>query len=177
MTTLIRENYKPRGEIIQLVTERDGYGCYLCPEPFSEERAGMELTLDHVLPLSRGGTWDVENIKLAHRRCNQEKADRVFLDDGTLEPRSARLGYRERKANKEQILLEFCDLCANGRLLMPDEFCGTCRRTAVEFPRTMKRAPKDCSHSGYEWCWMDACGIIERTPAIVYVLNGEEIDD
>lgn len=176
MTVIERENYLPRSEIIDLVTERDGFGCYLCPEPFSE-RQGMELTLDHVLPLSRGGTWDVDNIKLAHRRCNQEKADRVFLEDGTLEPRQARLGYRERRANKEQILQDFCELCANGRLLMPDESCPDCRRGAVEFSWSMKRAPKDCSHSGYEWCWMDACGIIERTPAIVYVLNGDELDD
>lgn len=177
MTTYTRENYLPRAEIIRIATERDGDGCYMCPLPFDDSKSGYEMTLDHVIPLSRGGTWDVENIKLAHRRCNQEKADRLVLEDGTLEPRNMRLGYRQRRANKQAILDGFCELCADGRLLMPDERCQDCSRGAVDFSWTMKREPRDCSHAGYEWCWMDASGIIERTPAFVYVLDGEFIDE
>lgn len=174
--TTTREEYLTRSEIIEICTERDGDGCYLCPEPFSDAR-GMELTIDHYHPLSKGGTWDIENLRLAHRRCNQDKADRVWLDNGELEPRVKREGYRERKHNKQQVLAEFCELCRNGRDLMPEEYCPICFRGAKPFPDSMRRKPSECSHSGYEWCWMDACGIIARTPAFVYVLDGEYTND
>lgn len=176
MTTTTEVIYLPRAEIIEIVTARDGYQCYLCPEPFSELR-GMEMTLDHVLPLSKGGTWAVDNIKFAHRKCNQEKADRIFLEDGSLEPREIRLGYAQRKQNKEQILANFCELCENGRMLEPEEYCPDCFRGATPYPQTTKRKPSECTHSGYDWCWMDACGLIDRIPAFVYVLDGEFVDE
>jgi HNH endonuclease len=168
--TTTTEVYLPRAEIIDIVTKRDGYQCYLCPAPFSEQR-GMEMTLDHVLPLSRGGTWVVDNIKFAHRKCNQEKADRIFLEDGSLEPREIRLGYAQRKQNKEQILANFCELCENGRMLMPEEYCPDCFRGATQWPQTMKRTPSECSHSGFEWCWLEAIEPSLRRPAIETVLD------
>ncbi len=177
------ENYLTRQEIIDICSERDGYFCYLCEmngekkKFFDQSTPGRECTIEHVLPLARGGTWDIDNLKLAHRSCNQEKGDRIFLDDGTLEPMPVREGYAVRRANKERILSEYCELCANGRLLMPEEYCPDCFRGATKYTWSMKRQPKDCSHSGYEWCWMDACGIIERVPAFVYVLDGEFIDE
>jgi hypothetical protein len=179
MTQTTNENYLTRQEIIDIVTERDGFFCYLCDVvTFSDTERGMEMTLDHVQPLSKGGTWHVDNIKFAHRKCNQEKADREFLEDGVLEPRPVRMGYQQRKQNKQQVLAGFCELCADGRLLMPDEYCPECFRNAVPFPATMKRKPSECSHSGYEWCWMDACGIIDRIPAWQYVLDAENsLDD
>jgi hypothetical protein len=176
MTTTV-ENYLTRTEIITICSERDGYFCYLCGEEFSDTVQGRELTIDHYHPLSRGGTWDIDNLKLACRRCNQDKADRIFLEDGTLEPRPERDSYAVRKANKQKILANFCELCADGRLLMPDEYCPDCFRGAVPFPQTMKRKPSECSHSGYEWCWMEACGLIDRVPAFVYVLDGEFVDE
>jgi hypothetical protein len=174
--TVTREDYLTRQEIIDICSERDGYYCYMCKAEFSEAR-GMELTLDHFHPLSKGGTWDIENMRLAHRRCNQDKADRVWLDNGELEPRVQRLGYQQRKQNKEQILLKFCELCMDGRLLMPEEYCPECFRGAVAWPQTMKRKPSECSHSGYDWCWLEACGLIIRTPAFVDVLDGEYTND
>lgn len=175
--TTTTENYLTRSQIIDICTERDGYFCYLCAEDFDDTIRGRELTIDHVQPLSKGGTWDIGNLALACRKCNQEKADREFLPDGTLEPRAEREGYQQRRANRERILEQFCDLCENGRLLVPEEYCPTCFRGAKPFPTTMRRQPKDCSHSGYEWCWMDACGLIDRVPAWEYVLDAGTLDD
>jgi 5-methylcytosine-specific restriction endonuclease McrA len=35
-----------------------------------------KLTIDHVKPLSKGGTWDEANLCLACLGCNQKKADK-----------------------------------------------------------------------------------------------------
>lgn len=61
------------------VFERDGGICKLCgrkvdltlraPHPES-------MTLDHILPLSKGGSNDLANVQLAHYRCNSLRQDR-----------------------------------------------------------------------------------------------------
>lgn len=53
---------------------RDGHTCQYC----GVRGQGADLTIDHVIPVSRGGapsTW--ENQVVACRRCNGRKADRL----------------------------------------------------------------------------------------------------
>ena len=38
------------------------------PDPFSP-------TVDHIIPCARGGSDDLDNLQLAHRKCNREKSD------------------------------------------------------------------------------------------------------
>ena len=53
--------------------KRDGYTCQYCGnQPGSEE-----LTIDHVLPRSRGGVSSWENCVLACVECNKRKANRT----------------------------------------------------------------------------------------------------
>jgi 5-methylcytosine-specific restriction endonuclease McrA len=52
---------------------RDGYACQYCGETFS----AIELTLDHVLPRSRGGLSTWENLVSCCQRDNRRKADRT----------------------------------------------------------------------------------------------------
>lgn len=49
--------------------------CYLCGGPMSLDKAdGAEVaTVDHLTPISRGGTQDDDNRKAVHMRCNQDK--------------------------------------------------------------------------------------------------------
>lgn len=55
------------------IYNRDRYTCQYCGlQPGSEE-----LTIDHVLPRSRGGTSSWENCVLACLECNKRKADRT----------------------------------------------------------------------------------------------------
>ena len=49
--------------------------CHYCRKTLTNETA----TLDHFFPLSRGGTWEQANIKLACKRCNGAKSDRIPL--------------------------------------------------------------------------------------------------
>ncbi|MFZ5831190.1 MAG: HNH endonuclease [Planctomycetota bacterium] len=53
--------------------KRDRYTCQYCgTQPGSEE-----LTIDHILPRSRGGVSSWENCVLACVNCNKRKADRT----------------------------------------------------------------------------------------------------
>lgn len=58
-------------EIVSQLLERDGPECYLCEHlmPYND------MTIDHVIPLSKGGPDIMSNYKLAHELCNLEKAD------------------------------------------------------------------------------------------------------
>jgi 5-methylcytosine-specific restriction endonuclease McrA len=57
---------------------RDNYTCQYCCEKF---KVG-DLTLDHVVPLSRGG-WDGwDNVVVACRSCNNKKGDRIPEEAG-----------------------------------------------------------------------------------------------
>jgi hypothetical protein len=161
-----------RTEILQFLADRDGPDCYLCEKPFTLTN---RETIDHYHPLSKGGTWELTNLRLAHKRCNTEKGDRLFVD-GVLEERPKRESYRDRKVNKVNIIERFCELCYDGRLLKPEEICPECDREAVEWPWSTKLEPSRCPHAGIWWCWACTIGVYERTPAIVQVLDGEILD-
>ena len=54
------------------IAERDGHTCHICGLWVSVH----EMTLDHVVPLIKGGEHTKENIKLAHGECNSRKGAR-----------------------------------------------------------------------------------------------------
>ena len=67
---------------------RDGGICYLCGKPcdyedYKRSDKGAFITgrlypsIDHVKPLSHGGTHTWDNIRLAHMICNSQKSDRI----------------------------------------------------------------------------------------------------
>lgn len=43
--------------------------CSLCPEPLSD----ATKSIDHIVPLARGGSNDLDNMQMAHLLCNQRK--------------------------------------------------------------------------------------------------------
>jgi 5-methylcytosine-specific restriction endonuclease McrA len=58
------------------IFERDGWICQLCLEPVDPElpRSNrMGATIDHIIPLSRGGLDGPDHVQLAHRSCNASK--------------------------------------------------------------------------------------------------------
>ena len=64
---------------------RDGGVCYLCGKQcdWSDMTDGNAEdsypSIDHVVPIAKGGTHTWENIRLAHRRCNWEKRDADYI--------------------------------------------------------------------------------------------------
>jgi 5-methylcytosine-specific restriction endonuclease McrA len=60
---------------------RDGYRCQYCGD-------GSRLTVDHVIPRSRGGSTVWENMVTACAPCNLRKGDRLPTEVG-MQPRNA----------------------------------------------------------------------------------------
>ncbi len=58
------------------IFRRDNYTCQYCG------RQGGKLTLDHVIPRHRGGTFSWENLVTACAACNQRKGDRTPEEAG-----------------------------------------------------------------------------------------------
>lgn len=62
---------------------RDGFGCAICGElvDFSLKRPeGRSPSIDHIMPVSRGGSNSPENLQLAHLTCNIRKRNRIPED-------------------------------------------------------------------------------------------------
>lgn len=53
----------------QTLRQREKY-CHICGKRFTKDDPA---TLDHVVPLKKGGSHDAGNIALAHRSCNSSK--------------------------------------------------------------------------------------------------------
>lgn len=51
------------------VWERDNGICGICKQPIVEAR----WHVDHIVPIARGGIHSMDNVQLAHARCNQRK--------------------------------------------------------------------------------------------------------
>lgn len=58
------------------IIERDGGRCHLCNRKVPEKL----LTLDHLIPLSKGGTHTAENLRVACWPCNARKGARAAND-------------------------------------------------------------------------------------------------
>ena len=48
--------------------ERDGNLCFYCHQPLTPET----ISIEHLLARSKGGTNDLANLVLAHKRCNEK---------------------------------------------------------------------------------------------------------
>lgn len=63
---------------VQAVCERDGWICHLCSDPIPEKASegwANDPTIDHLIPVSKGGLHRWNNVKAAHHHCNSERRD------------------------------------------------------------------------------------------------------
>ena len=48
--------------------------CFVCGKKVKFEDA----TLEHITPLSKGGSDEMSNYSISHKKCNNEKADKII---------------------------------------------------------------------------------------------------
>ena len=76
----LKRNVTTGGRVLRSeIARRDEYRCHLCGEKVDMKVAWpdpMSPSLDHVVPLSLGGTHGPANVKLAHLWCNTKKGAR-----------------------------------------------------------------------------------------------------
>lgn len=54
--------------------------CGICGQPVDKSLKyphPMSPTVDHIIPCAKGGGDDIDNLQLAHRKCNRDKSDRL----------------------------------------------------------------------------------------------------
>lgn len=67
---------------MSMLNDYQGQRCYLCGSPMAPQSDYTApdvfmQSIDHVLPRSKGGTNRLGNVALAHKGCNNHKADRL----------------------------------------------------------------------------------------------------
>lgn len=60
-----------RKKTVTALIKRDGTVCYLCDEHILRR----EMTIDHVIPLCKGGSNEMDNFRLTHSKCNSDKGN------------------------------------------------------------------------------------------------------
>lgn len=79
-----RRGRKKRGAaerfLVGEIFERDSWTCHICTDPIDRGLKypdPMSVSLDHVIPLSRGGIHTRGNCAASHLLCNMRKKDRM----------------------------------------------------------------------------------------------------
>src|SRR3954447_5673084 len=71
-------NSEPGAVQLTRIAERDGWWCWLCGEAIEPDAVGpWQPTIDHLVPRSRGGSSELSNLRLAHRRCNNHRGSHL----------------------------------------------------------------------------------------------------
>jgi len=129
------------------VFKRDGFRCRYCgASPIREP-----LTIDHVLPRSKGGTDEAENLVTACWSCNSGKSDTLLSESKlgkTMPPEALR-----EQAKQMRALLRAQKAVQKARDEVA-EFYGDMRRTIVDGdpPRTLyKQFPSLADRYPCEW--------------------------
>ena len=61
------------------ILERDNYTCQYCGK--SRWKDEVKLEVDHIIPISKGGTDDINNLTTSCRKCNRKKMNRILKVD------------------------------------------------------------------------------------------------
>ena len=58
--------------------------CWICGKPVDKSLKSphpLSKTVDHKIPVAKGGhPSDLDNLALAHRKCNRMKSDKLFFE-------------------------------------------------------------------------------------------------
>lgn len=67
----LKERWKLTKTLRKLVYERDGYKCKLCG-------SDTNLSIDHIIPISKGGKTEINNLQTLCISCNKKKANKIY---------------------------------------------------------------------------------------------------
>jgi 5-methylcytosine-specific restriction endonuclease McrA len=74
---------KRRRVRVDALLETQGNQCFWCHRPMVDapvvprQDCSQHMTLDHLIPVAKGGNHDLSNLVLACLACNQDRADSV----------------------------------------------------------------------------------------------------
>lgn len=95
---------------LEALYRRDSGVCYLCGEKCDWNDRDLFAvrdkypTIDHIIPISRGGLHSWDNVRLAHFKCNLDKSDDIIPEAKKMIPANAYEFKREVKPRKKKTL-------------------------------------------------------------------------
>jgi hypothetical protein len=164
-------------ETVAALIERDGDFCRWpggCE--FEWDDKNHIRTIDHIYPqyLAKQDGWTQEeidhfdNLQLMCKYHNTIKGHQLPDENGNFT-----ITRREPKPVKGP-RPAICDTCYSGRILLIGEECPDCGSgpQPASAPSAYQKTPKECSHSGYDHCWMCYLGFVERGSALQNIITG-----
>lgn len=132
--------------------KRDNGNCYLCGKKcnwddwnFSKKGnkyPGDEYpVIEHVIPISRGGLNAWDNVRLAHWKCNLEKADKIIM----IKPMSKQVAYSQKFNTQATQAKKTAQYTLEGKLIKIWESTAQIRR---ELGLNDKHIQNVCRKSG-----------------------------
>ena len=88
--------FQKSAKVRAAIYARDRFICHLCGHKVDVSLPGSDAlgpTLDHVVPQAQGGTHDVDNLRLAHRKCNSIRRDLGVKDARAMLKRGVELSW------------------------------------------------------------------------------------
>ena len=64
------------------ILKRDGFRCVLCGRSAREH--GVDLEVDHIIPVSKGGKTEPDNLRTLCKDCNRGKRDKDEIDSSEM---------------------------------------------------------------------------------------------
>lgn len=97
---------------LEALYRRDSGVCYLCGKPcdWNDRDAEHNIcgknypSIDHLIPVSRGGKHSWDNVRLAHCGCNSAKSNDIIEGIEKMVPKNAFEFKREPKTQKKTVL-------------------------------------------------------------------------
>lgn len=87
------------------VFKRDKFTCQYC----GASAPDVILEIDHIKPVSKGGTNDILNLVTACRDCNSGKTNRELSDDAAVKVQKQRLDDIQERREQLQMMVEWRD--------------------------------------------------------------------
>ena len=87
------------------VFKRDKFTCQYC----GASAPDVILEIDHIRPVSKGGTNDILNLVTECRDCNSGKTNRELSDDSAVKVQKQRLDDMQERREQLQMMLEWRD--------------------------------------------------------------------
>lgn len=88
------------------VFKRDKFTCQYCGLSAPE----VILEVDHIKPVSKGGTNDILNLVTSCRDCNRGKTNKVLSDNSTVVVQKKRLDEMQERREQLEMMLEWREM-------------------------------------------------------------------
>lgn len=85
------------------VFKRDGFTCQYCGKSAPE----VVLEVDHIKPVSKGGTNDILNLITSCFECNRGKSDKLLNENAVLDKQLDQLQQLNERRNQLEMMIEW----------------------------------------------------------------------